>query len=115
MTLSISDPQNLLDEASRGLTERRFLFALARYDSRISEAEISFSKSTSGSKSATQCDVAVVLRHASDVVLTETNAEMTKCISRASERTSRAIGRSIDKAFYLHRNRSIAMNAGAFS
>jgi len=116
MTLSIIAPDGLLSDDQHRHVERRFLFALSRYDSRISAAEVAFKPSTTpGKESWSECQVTITLRNASDVLLSEQTTDLTKDISRIAERASRSVGRSIDKALYLHRYRSVAMNAGAFS
>ncbi len=105
MSISLTDPAGLLDVDHRLLLERRFLFALSRYESRIIRTEIAFTsdESASESKSASesigiQCHVTVELQRASLVSLTEKHSDLTKCISRVADRTSRAVSRSIDNA-----------------
>ena len=99
MSISICDRADLLSDELRQHLERRFLFALSRYDSRVIQTNVSVGPIEIGPDNlASQCHVDVALQRASHVSITEKSDDIRECISRAAERTGRAVGRSIDNA-----------------
>lgn len=99
MLFSITDGGGLLSDELQQHTERRILFALSRYDSRVVQAEVIVAReSVANSDVANTCQVTVELKRASLVSITARDADLARCISRAAERTGRAVGRSIDIA-----------------
>jgi hypothetical protein len=113
MSVSITDHSGMLNEAIQRHAERRFLFALSRFDSRIKDLQIELTveKSSQG-RAEFCCHVNVDLLRATEVRLSESAGEPIQCITRAADKAGRAVKRSIDRAYDLHRNRTIAMNAG---
>ncbi len=110
MSLAIIDPAGLLSVEWQLLIERRFMFALSRYDARIVRAEVVIGSDAAGNGStACQCLVSVELQKASPVSIGERDADLSECIARAAERASRAVGRSIDNAIQGEGNRATGL------
>ncbi len=114
MSVSITDHSGMLSDEIQRHAERRLLFALSRFDSRINNTQIDFTLEKDGqSETEFRCQVTVDLLRATEVTIWEQGKDPVRCISHAAERTGRAVKRSIERAYDLHRNRTIAMNAGA--
>lgn len=98
VTLSIVDRSELLSDELRHLIERRLLFALARFDSRIVQVEfvVNDENGPRGGVDKT-CRVAIILHRAGDVLVNDKDADMAKCISRVAQRAGRAVARAIEK------------------
>jgi hypothetical protein len=112
MSFSITDRGDLLSDELRQHLERRFLFALSRYDSRVIQTQVVIGQDeVGGGKAANRCQVDVELQRASRVSVSEGNTDLRECISRAAERTGRAVGRSIDNAAPVDGNRSPALHS----
>ena len=96
----------MLSAELRELTERRLLFALSRFDSRIQRISVVFTDANGPRGGVDKsCCITVTLRRAADVVITDQDAEATACISRAAARTGRSVSRAIEQ---MHsRDRSI--------
>lgn len=107
MTFSVTDRAGLLSVDVRQHLERRFLFALSRYDSRIIHTEVGIAlDDTETGAAANQCQVTVKLQRASLVSIIEKDTDLGKCISRAAGRTGRAVARSLGNAIHSNRSRS---------
>lgn len=106
MTLSITDRSDLLTKDLRQLTERRLLFALSRFDNRIMGIDLVVNDDNGPRGGIDKaCRITVSLRHAADVTVRDKDADLAKCISRAAERTGRAVSRAIDKSLSFNRVR----------
>jgi len=102
MFVAIVDPSDLLNDQYKAFTERRFLFALSRFDSRIRQASVTFSGPQVTDKLLTSagfmCKVTIVLKGANDVSLVESDEDLDQCISRAAQRSGRWVRRAIANA-----------------
>ena len=105
MSISIVDRDDLLDNELRPLAERRLLFALSRFGSRITSLEMVVSDENGPrggiDKSAR---VSVSLSRAKDVVVTEQDADLARCVSRVAEKAGRAVARALERTRKLDRN-----------
>jgi len=100
MSLKINDHGKTLDDETRQFTQRRFQFALSRFDSRISEAAVTVHQTNiPGKPIRHECRVSVDLKRATEVLVTENHTDFQKCIARAAERTGRAVGRAIERSW----------------
>lgn len=98
MSLSINDSKSLLDGEMRLFTERRFQFALSRFDSRIDGVEVTVTRAERGREiEQHECSVAIDIRRSEKVSLIETDTDLKKCVGRAAQRSGRAVGRSIER------------------
>lgn len=106
MSISIIDRDNLMDEALRELAERRLLFALSRFDTRVEKVEL-VASDENGPRGGNDklCRVHVWLKRASDVQISDQDADLAVCLSRVAERVGRAVGRSIERAQDFSRTR----------
>ena len=106
MLISISDRSGDLDEQLKELTERRILFALSRYDSRVERVEVVF-EDENGPRGGIDksCRVAVSMARGADVVVTNRDDQIARCISRAAERAGRAVARTVARSQHFDRIR----------
>ena len=110
MNISISNRNELLTESLRRHTERRLLFALSRFDSRIRHVDVVLSDENGPRGGIDKvCRITVSLNQATDVVIRNKDAEMTRCISKASERAGRSVARSIEKTKLFDRSRATGL------
>lgn len=106
MPLCITDHGHLLDDNLRQLAERRLMFALSRFESRILQIDLVVNDDNGPRGGIDKaCRISVTLRHAADVVVRDKDSDIAKCVSRAAERAGRAVSRSIAKASTFDRNR----------
>lgn len=99
MAIQLVDRNGLLSTASQELAKRRLLFALSRFEPRIQRTVVTF-EDINGPRGGPDkaCRVVVTLRAADNVVFMEQDAQLETCISRAAERTGRAVARAIERA-----------------
>ncbi|KAA1259593.1 hypothetical protein LF1_21270 [Rubripirellula obstinata] len=112
MSLSINDSSGLLDSDMRLFTERRFQFALSRFDSRIDGVEVTVTRTGKGQRAGKgqgidqhECSVAIDIRRSEKVSLIEIDTDLKKCVVRAAERSGRAVGRSVERWHSQERHR----------
>lgn len=108
MTISITDRSDLLDPILRDLAERRLLFALSRFDSRVIHVDMVV-EDENGPRGGVDksCRVTVSLHRCNDVVISDKDSDMGKCISRVSERLGRSVSRAIAKTQNFARERPV--------
>lgn len=108
MTISITDRSDLLDSSLRELAERRLLFALSRFDSRVVHVDLVV-EDENGPRGGIDksCRVTVALHRCADVVISDKDSEMGKCLSRVAERLGRAVSRAIAKTQRFERERPV--------
>ncbi len=103
LTISIADHEKLPDRQLRELVERRLLFVLSRFDSRIRKVDLVLADET-GPRGGTDKTyrLSVSLKRASDVVITfvitDKHTDLATCLSRVAERVGRAVARSIERS-----------------
>ncbi len=108
VTIFITDRAGLLNGELRQLAERRFLFALSRFDSRISKVELVISDENGPRGGIDKaCRVSITLHRAPLVVISEKNSDLAKCISRIAERAGRTVARAIEKSQRFDRSRPL--------
>ncbi|MBT5017595.1 MAG: HPF/RaiA family ribosome-associated protein [Planctomicrobium sp.] len=106
MKLMMTDRSDVLTHDSRLLAERRLLFALSRFDSRIHEVNLVVSDENGPRGGVDKvARITIQLRGASDVVMTHKDDEISKCISRLADRAGRAVARSLKKSHQFDRSR----------
>jgi putative sigma-54 modulation protein len=108
MSVSITDRSDLLTNELRLLAERRFLFALSRFESRLNKVDLVVTDENGprGGIDKT-CQVWVTLHGAGEVVVNDRDSDLAKCISRVAERAGRAVARAIEKSQRLDRSRPV--------
>lgn len=98
MPIFILDRNGLLGESLRELAERRLLFALSRFDSRISQVQLIVSDQNGPRGGIDKaCRVSISLRGAADVIVSDQDSDLGRCLTRLAERAGRAVTRTIDK------------------
>lgn len=99
MSLSIIDHDDLLDDELRRLAERRLLFALSRFDSRIARLELTVTAGRdSGGADHKVCRITVTLLRMDKVVISDTDSDLPQCLSRAAEKAGRAVARAVERS-----------------
>lgn len=104
MTLKITDDTGVLDHDLQELAQRRFHFALSRFDSRIESVTVTVQQLGAASFQAAnpiqqyRLDVLVRLSRSEDVFVAAEHCELSSCIVHAANMTGRAVSRSIDVA-----------------
>jgi len=106
MTISITDRNDLLTPILRDLAERRLLFALSRFDSRVERVDMVV-QDENGPRGGIDkaCRVTVGLHRSADVVISDKDSDIGKCISRVAERLGRAVSRTIARTQQFERER----------
>ncbi|MFK8111900.1 MAG: HPF/RaiA family ribosome-associated protein [Rubripirellula sp.] len=108
MTPSITDRSGLLTDELRQLAERRLLFALSRFDDRITRVDLVVSDENGPRGGIDKaCRITVALNQARDVIVRHKDVDMAKAISRIAERAGRAVSRAIEKTQSFERIRPI--------
>ena len=104
MSLSIVDRSGFLSDDLHLLTERRLLFALSRFGSKVQRVSVVFSD-TNGHRGGVDkaCCITVKLRRAADVIITDEDADVAACIMRSVARVGRAVARTIERTQELDR------------
>lgn len=98
MSISIVDRDDLLDEELRPLAERRLLFALSRFDTRITSLELVVSDENGPRGGVDKlARVSVRLSRASDVVVSEQDSDLARCVTRVADKAGRAVARAIER------------------
>lgn len=113
MSLSVVDRNDTLTDELRDLLDRRLHYALSRFDSRIRRTT-AVVEDANGPRGGVDklCRVTVKLNRATDVVIREQDADITKCINRAADRVGRAVARAIERS--QHKQRRRHLDSGSF-
>lgn len=98
MQISILDRHDNLTEAIRGLAERRLLFALSRFDSKVERVSVVLAD-VNGPRGGIDksCSVTVKLRRLDDVHVSSEHADVEAAIRYAAGRIGRAVARAIER------------------
>ncbi|TWU08206.1 HPF/RaiA family ribosome-associated protein [Stieleria varia] len=116
MSISITDRGGLLSNQLRQLAERRLLFALSRFDSRIVGIDLVVTDENGPRGGIDKaCRLSVYLRHANDVVISDKDADIAVCITRAAERAGRAVSRTIERSRSFDRLRPVLVESNTES
>lgn len=109
MKLSIVDRGGFLSDDLKELTERRLLFALSRFDSRIQGVSVVFSD-LNGPRGGIDksCSITVNLRNISDIIITDQDADAAACVGRAAARVGRSVARAVERTQQFGRSGAAA-------
>jgi hypothetical protein len=107
MQISILDRQGNLPAEVHELAERRLLFALARFDSKINRVTMVL-KDVDGPRGEVDksCQVTVSLRHLAEVRVSHAEANLKSSIARTADRVGRAVARAIEGSQRASRRRT---------
>lgn len=105
MLISMTDRSDLLSPEMREVVERRFAFALSRFDSRITNVDFVV-RDENGPRGGVDkgCRVSISLKRAPEVVITDKDADLATCVSRVAERAGRAVARTIQRTQQFDRS-----------
>lgn len=106
MTLQVRDLTGELSDAAIEQAERRLQFALSRFASKISRAELIIDDEN-GPKGGvdSSCRIQVSLKGLPDVVITDKDANVSACIARVAERAQRSVARAVARNRQIDRKR----------
>lgn len=106
MSISITDRDKVLNSDLRELCKRRLLFALSRFDSSIAKITLVISDENGPRGGVDKaCRVSISLHRAKNVVITDKDSEIMKCISRVADRAGRAVARAVERKQNFDRSR----------
>ena len=110
MRISIIDRQGNLTSDIRDLAERRLLFALSRFASKIEGVSLVISD-WNGPRGGVdkQCSVTVELRRLPAVCVSSEHAELEASIARAADRAGRSVARAVERSRQFDRRRPQAL------
>ena len=106
MQISIIDHNDSLTTETAELAERRLLFALARFDSKVDRVSLVVGDANGpegGIDNA--CSVSVKLHCLPEVRVTCKDAEVSASIAHAADRAGRAVSRAIERSQQFDRHR----------
>ena len=98
MTPHIVDRDGVLAGPLHEFAQRRLLFALSRFDSKIQRVDLVVAD-TNGPRGGVDksCRISVKLRRAKEVTITDQDSNIATCVARAAERAGRAVARAIER------------------
>ena len=106
MQISITDRQDNLTSEARELAERRLLFALSRFDSKIERVSMVVADANGPRGGVDKsCRVRVKLRRLEDVSVSSEHAHVEASITLAADRAGRAVARAIERSQQFDRRR----------
>jgi ribosome-associated translation inhibitor RaiA len=106
MQISILDRQNLLTPDAKEFAERRLLFALSRFDSRIDRVSLVVADANGPRGGIDKaCSVTVKLRSLPEVRVTSEDANVEAGIAHVADRVGRAVARAIERSQQFDRRR----------
>lgn len=112
MSISITDRTGLMTAELRELLERRLTFALSRFESHVEQVVLVINDENGprgGMDKA--CRVSIKLHRAADVIITDRDGDIGKCVSRIADRAGRAVSKSIAKSQEVDRSRPVLLDA----
>ena len=99
-----------MSDSVRELAERRLLFALSRFSSRIDYVSLTLSDVNGPRGGADKvCRATVKLRRLGTIVVTDEDAHVEVCVARIAERIGRTVARTLDKGKRFDRRRLAAV------
>jgi putative sigma-54 modulation protein len=112
MALSIVDRNKELSNESREQLERRLSFALSRFDSRIRQVSVVI-EDVNGPRGGIDklCRIIVKLQRATDVIISDQDSDIAKCIARAADRAGRSVARAIERTQQIYRPRPLDIDS----
>jgi ribosome-associated translation inhibitor RaiA len=112
MSISFVDQDSLLDGELREMAERRLLFALSRYDSRIAKVEmVVCNEGTTRSRGPSSdhgkvCRVSVTFNRDVELQISDRDDDLAQCISRVADRVGREVARAVEQKLQFDRSRA---------
>ncbi len=112
MSITFVDEGSLLDGQLREMAERRLLFALSRYDSRIAKVEmVVCNEGMTRSAGPTSdhgkvCRVSVTFNRDGELQICDQDDDLAQCISRVADRVGREVARVVEQKIQADRSRA---------
>lgn len=98
MQIKIHTQGFVLTESLRAHVERRFQFAMNRFQDHVMCVTVRLSDINGPSKGVDKhCQVQLQLRGLADIVINDTEADLYVAVDRAAERTARTLGRHLQR------------------
>ena len=107
MHIAVSDRSGAMTPALRELAERRLLFALSRFAAKVQRVTVTVADANGPRGGVDKsCRITVKLRRIPQVLVTDVEADLAKCISRAADRVGRAVARAVQRQQQFNRQPS---------
>ena len=98
MQISVIDREQSLTAETQELAERRLLFALSRFDSRVEHIELVIADAEGARGGvAKACRVLIRLRRLPELRVASVGADVETTIAHAADRAGRAVARAIER------------------
>jgi hypothetical protein len=109
MLILITDRSGAMDSQMSETAKRKVRFALSRFARRVSSVELVVNDENGPRGGVDKsCRLQVSLKWAQDVVITDRDDDLGRCISRAAERSARAVAKAIERTQHFDRISSAA-------
>lgn len=107
MEIAFVDRQHLLDRDTRQFAERRLLYALARFDDRITRVLVTV-EDVNGPRGGVDkaSRITVRLRRLEEVTVRGQHESLHACLARSAQRVGHAVSRALDKRQQFDRDES---------
>ncbi len=112
MRLEINSRGVRLGEAAREMIERRILFALGRFESRISHVD-AMVEDVNGPRGGVdkRCKILVKLDRLGELAAESSHAELLGAVAIAADRIGRAVAKRLDRRLAVRRQSGPALEA----
>lgn len=106
MNTQIVDRDNCLNATSTSFADRRLLFALSRFDSKIISVVLTVTD-TNGPRGGIdkKCQLLIKMGRGQDIVISGTDHDLKTCLSRVADRAGRTVARRLGRAKDSYRRR----------
>ncbi len=109
MLILITDRSGAMDSQMSETAKRKVRFALSRFAPRVSSVELVINDENGPRGGVDKsCRLQVSLKWAQDVVITDRDDDLGRCIARAAERSARAVAKAIERTQQFDRISSAA-------
>lgn len=107
MEITFIDRQHLLDQETREFAQRRLLYALARFDDRVTRVSVAVEDSNGPRGGIDKTSrITVQLRRLGEVTVSGQHEGLRAGLARGAQRVGRAVSRALDKHQPIDRGES---------
>ncbi len=104
MLILITDRTATMDSQTTETAKRKIRFALSRFATRVRTVELVLNDENGPRGGVDKsCRIQVSLKWARDIVISDRDNDLGRCISRAAERSARAVAKAIERTQQFER------------